>query len=68
MSCANSPRRRPQIFLRLVYPNANRWSDPLIVNGDPLADMRLLANKDNVDLVVKDGVPLVDRMGLADQI
>jgi hypothetical protein len=32
--------------------------------GDPLTDIHVLTQKDNVKLVVKDGVPLVDRMGL----
>jgi hypothetical protein len=34
------------------------------VEGDPLEDMRVLTNKENVRLVVKDGTPMVDRMGL----
>ncbi|MBI4277129.1 MAG: amidohydrolase family protein [Armatimonadetes bacterium] len=41
-----------------------KWADFLVVEGDPLADMRVLTNKENIKLVVKDGVPLVDRMDL----
>ncbi|MFP4200970.1 MAG: amidohydrolase family protein, partial [Clostridia bacterium] len=42
-------------------------ADLIVVDGDPLADMRVFVEKQNVKLVVKDGVPLVDRMGLADR-
>ena len=34
------------------------------VDGDPLTDIRVLEKKQNVKLVVKGGVPLVDRMNL----
>ena len=41
-----------------------KWADLLVVDGDPLADIRVLEKKENVKLVIKGGVPLVDRMGL----
>lgn len=41
-----------------------KWADLLVVDGDPLADIRVLEKKENVKLVVKGGVPLVDRMDL----
>jgi imidazolonepropionase-like amidohydrolase len=41
-----------------------KWADFIVVDGDPLTDIRVLTQRDNVKLVVKDGVPLVDRMGL----
>ncbi len=43
-------------------------ADLILVDGNPLDDMRVFVEKDNVKLVVKDGVPLVDRMGLGDRL
>jgi imidazolonepropionase-like amidohydrolase len=41
-----------------------RWADLLVVDGDPLADLRLLRDADNLVGIFRDGRLLVDR-GLA---
>jgi imidazolonepropionase-like amidohydrolase len=39
-----------------------RVADVLVVNGDPLADIRVLQMRDKIGLVVKDGRPVHDRL------
>jgi len=45
-----------------------RWADLIVVNGDPLEEVDILTNKERTLLVVKDGTPVVDRMGLGETI
>ncbi|MGW1742764.1 amidohydrolase family protein [Nocardia sp. NPDC001965] len=42
---------------------AGKIADVVVVAGDPLADIGELGNPDKILLVVKDGVPVVDRAG-----
>jgi len=39
------------------------WADFILVDGNPLSDMRVLVDKENIRLVVKGGVPVVDQLG-----
>jgi imidazolonepropionase-like amidohydrolase len=32
------------------------YADPLLIDGDPTQDIRLLMDSDNIDLIMKDGV------------
>jgi imidazolonepropionase-like amidohydrolase len=38
-----------------------KWADILVVDGDPLADIRLLQARERLLLIVRDGRLLVDR-------
>lgn len=38
-----------------------KWADLLVVDGDPLADIRVLQDKPRIHLVLKGGVVVVDR-------
>jgi imidazolonepropionase-like amidohydrolase len=40
-----------------------RWADVLVVNGDPLVDVRLLQSQDRILGVFRDGRLVVDRLG-----
>jgi imidazolonepropionase-like amidohydrolase len=42
---------------------AGKWADILVVEGNPLDNIDLLRNKDNVRLVMKEGAVLKDRLG-----
>ena len=39
-----------------------RIADVLVVNGDPLKDIRVLQQRDRIKLVMKDGMPFHDRL------
>jgi imidazolonepropionase-like amidohydrolase len=41
---------------------AGRWADLLVIDGDPLADCRVLQDRDRISLVIRDGKILVSRM------
>ena len=40
---------------------AGRWADVLVVDGDPLADIRVLQDSQRIHAVFRDGRLLVDR-------
>jgi imidazolonepropionase-like amidohydrolase len=40
---------------------AGRWADVLVVDGDPLADIRVLQQAERIQAVFRDGRLLVDR-------
>ena len=41
----------------------NMWCDVTVVDGDPLADIKVLQEKRRIQVVIKDGQILVDRRG-----
>ena len=40
---------------------AGKWADIIVVNGDPLADIKVLTKKENIPIVIKDGNIVIER-------
>jgi imidazolonepropionase-like amidohydrolase len=39
-----------------------RYADLIVVEGDPLADIRILQDPDRIKLVMKAGIPVLDHL------
>ena len=37
-------------------------ADLLIVDGDPLSDIKILQDRDRLCMIIKDGIPVIDKM------
>lgn len=57
-----SGERDPYRSARLGEITVGAWADVLLINGDPLADLSVLADPaNNIALIVKDGMVVTDR-------
>jgi len=63
VAATRSTARALGIGERVGTLEAGKRADLLVVEGDPLVDIRILANEDAVVLVMKDGRIEVDRLG-----
>ena len=50
-----SPEERAEKGIGLGVIEKGAYADILIVNGDPIADLKLMRDRDNLQLIIKDG-------------